>query len=67
MEEMSDVIVGMDAMNVIRAQIGDRQAKRRELWEKIIDLDGQIAGLREAEHQIEKLPGHCVALSRQSG
>lgn len=64
MEEMHDVIIGMDAMNAIRGEIATRQAKRRELWEKIIDLDGQIAGLREAEHQVEKLPGHCVALPK---
>lgn len=64
MEEMHDVIIGMDALNIIRAEIGNRRAKRQELWEKIIDLDGQISGLREAEYKIEGLPGHTVALPK---
>lgn len=66
MEEMHDVILGNDALLAIRGLIGQARAKRQELWEKIIDLDGQISGLREAEHQIEKMPGYCVALPKSS-
>lgn len=42
------------SLDRIAAQIGNRQAQRQQLWEKIIGLDGEIAGLREAQHQIEK-------------
>lgn len=64
MEEMHDVIIGMDAINAVRTQISIRQSKRNELWQTIIDLDGQIAGLREAEHQIQKQTGYSVALTK---
>jgi hypothetical protein len=64
MEEMTDVIVASLALTCIRVEIQNRQHKRQQLWEQIIALDGQIIGLHEAEHQIEKLPGHSVALPK---
>jgi len=64
MEEMTDVIVASLALARIRVEIQNRQHRRQELWEQLIALDGQIIGLREAEHQIEKLPGHSVALPK---
>jgi hypothetical protein len=32
----------------LRAALESCEDKRRKLWEEILDLDGQIAGLREA-------------------
>jgi hypothetical protein len=64
MEQMTDVIVGMDAVNLIDVSIRNRQHQRQSLWEKIVVLDGEIEGLREAIRLVQKLPGYNVALNR---
>lgn len=64
MEEMHDVIIGVDAVNILSIEIQNRQGQRQGLREQIISLDGQIAGLREACRKIEKMQGHCVALPK---
>lgn len=64
MEETHDVIIGMHVLEAVRCQIGNRQGQRAKLWEQIVALDGEIAGLREAQHQIEKAKGYNVALPK---
>lgn len=66
MEEMTDVIIGIHALNMIKAQIANRQVIRADLWEKIVALDGEITGLREAEHVIQKMDGYNVALPKRT-
>lgn len=61
--ELRDVVIVTDAVNALRAQINNRLSARQQLWEKIVAMDGEISGLREAQYQIEKLPGHAVALN----
>lgn len=42
------------ALNMINAEIGNRQVTLRSLNEKRIALEGEIAGLREAQARIER-------------
>ena len=64
MEEVTDVIKAMDAVNVLKAEINNRQVKRQDIWEKIVSLDGEIMGLREALHRVESLPGYNAVLAK---
>ena len=42
------------ALNMINGEVANRQVALRELNEKRIALEGEIAGLREAQTRIEK-------------
>lgn len=52
---VDDTIKTKDAMNVLHVHINNRLGERQRLWEKIVSLDGEISGLREAQYQLEKL------------
>lgn len=54
-EEAECVVKSKDVQNVLLANINNRLAIRQNLWEKIVALDGEIAGLREAQYQVDKL------------
>lgn len=41
--------------NILQAEINNRLGSRQQLHEKIIALDGEIAGLREAQQKVERL------------
>ena len=43
------------ATNVIQCEINNRLGARQQLHEKLVSLDGEIAGLREAQYRIERL------------
>lgn len=47
------------AIDGIKAQINNRFSELRILNDKVIRLNGEIAGLREAQHQIDKATALC--------
>jgi hypothetical protein len=61
MEEMIDTVRSSEALDAIKGQIYSRETKRAQLWEQIVRIDGEMAGLREAEHQVSKLPGYMIS------
>jgi len=65
MEEQRNVIVVNDVLLAVRAAIGNRQAERAKLWEKIIVLDGEISGLRVAEDTIGRAKDYNVSLQKE--
>lgn len=42
------------ALNMISAEITNRQVKLRDLNEQLLRLEGEVAGLREAQDRFER-------------
>ncbi len=43
------------AMGLIKVEINARQHARDQLWQKVVSLDGEIAGLRAAEDLLGRI------------